>query len=447
VSPSLRGRAIAAYTLPTVGVSFSLVFTIAYVSKFSTDVLLMAPATIGAILGASRIWDAITDPLIGNLSDRTHTRFGRRRPWLLLSSLPIAGFGLMVWSPPPSLSGGALTAWMVVGIFGLFTGMTAFIVPHYALGAELVRSYHERTRVFGLRQVGWTFGMVAALVLAVGAMERSDAPRDLASTMFLGIGALCVISIALSVAGVREQVGHAGRGGDNPYKSFRDVWANPHGRRLLVMLFIEHTGAGAGMVLSPYLLEYVIGRPEAISIVFGFYTASMMLSIPMWVAVSKRLDKKRAWLVAMGVAMTGYTLLLFVGEGDVWLMCLVTTLTGSASSAGRVIGTSIQADVIDWDEHATGERKEGSYYSAFTFLEKTSSGIMAMLTGLALSAVGFEPNVEQTEETKWVIRSLMGSVPLASFAIGALIFSRFRLTETEHAEIRAELDRRATESG
>jgi GPH family glycoside/pentoside/hexuronide:cation symporter len=438
----LSARALFYYCLPGFGVSFSFVLTVAYITKYSIDVLLMAPATIGLILGAARIWDAITDPLIGNFSDRTRSALGRRRPWLLASALPIAVLGLLVWSPPRSLEGTALTVWMTLTILAFFTAQTAFIVPHYALGAELSQSYHKRTLVFGLRQAVWALGMGVALVFAQGALARSPEPRETAFMIFAVVGVVCVITISGSVFGLRERATFQGRGGKNPYRAFLDVGANPHGRRLLIMLFIEHMGAGSSMVLSPFLLHYVIGVPGAIGTVFAFYIGSILLSIVVWVKLSRIIGKKNTWLIAMGVAMLGYATLLNVGHGDVGLMCFVTVLTGAASSCGRTIGSSIQADVIDFDEYQTGERKEGSYYAAFTFLEKTSSGIMAMIAGLMLQWVGFEPNMEQTEDTKLAIRTLMGTVPLVSFGVGAAIFWGFRLTEEEHARIRAELDAR-----
>ena len=120
----------------------------------------------------------------------------------------------------------------------------------------------------------------------------------------------------------------------------------------------------------------------------------------------------------------------------------VVTLTGSASTCGNVIGPSIQADVVDYDEYMTGERKEGSYFSVFTFLMKSSSGVMIFITGIALELVGYEPNVEQSETVKFTMSALMSWVSSACF-IGAIwIFARFELTEDEHARIRAELDAR-----
>ena len=123
-----------------------------YLLKFSTDVLLIAPAVVGTMLLLARFWDAITDPLAGWLSDRTHTRLGRRRPWLLGAALPFAASVVMLWSPPADLEETALIAWVGVAILLFYTAYTAVRIPHLAFAAELDRGYHERTRVFAVLQ-------------------------------------------------------------------------------------------------------------------------------------------------------------------------------------------------------------------------------------------------------------------------------------------------------
>ena len=159
--------------------------------------------------------------------------------------------------------------------------------------------------------------------------------------------------------------------------------------------------------------------------------------------LARRIGKRPTWLIGMVVAVVGYVTIFFVGYHDLYLMYFVVTMTGAASACGNVIGPSIQADVVDYDEYVTGERKEGAYFSVFTFLMKSSSGVMIFITGMALSLVGYEPNVEQTELVKFTLRALMSWVSATCFIVGIWIFPRFELTEAEHARIRAELDARA----
>ncbi|MFT6644502.1 MAG: Na+/melibiose symporter-like transporter, partial [Patiriisocius sp.] len=147
----LSWSVITSYSAPGVGAGYMYLLLSLYIMKFSTDVLLIAPAVMGTIFGVSRVWDAVSDPLVGYLSDRTKHPLGRRRLWLLLSILPVSAGFIMVFSPPDSLTGMSLIAWMAVGVIGFYSAMTIFIVPHMSLGPELTSNYHERSRLYGLR--------------------------------------------------------------------------------------------------------------------------------------------------------------------------------------------------------------------------------------------------------------------------------------------------------
>jgi Na+/melibiose symporter-like transporter len=139
----------------------------------------------------------------------------------------------------------------------------------------------------------------------------------------------------------------------------------------------------------------------------------------------------------------GFGLMLWAGQGDWLLMLVAAIIAGSAGACGSTLGYVLKAEVIDYDEYRTGERKEGTYFATWSFMSKLANGIMVGLVGYSLDASGFVPNApEQTELAKSTMLFLMGGVPLVGFAIGSLAFSRFRLSEAEHARIRAALDGR-----
>ncbi|MEZ4334163.1 MAG: MFS transporter [Myxococcota bacterium] len=434
---------LLAYALPMAPVNFSLVLFMSYVNKYAIDVLFVPPVAMGLIFGASRLWDAVTDPLAGIWSDRTKHAWGRRRPWIAASALPIAFSGYMVWSPPDALSPAWLIAWMAVSAFAFNLAITIFYTPQQALGAELTSDSHAVSRIFAWRQAAGYVGMIGCLVFAVPHLMTAPDPKRAASTFALVSGALVVGSIAISVATLREPAARADRRQVGVRSIARDVLRGRWSRKLFVMIFIEYTGSGASMVVAPFLMHYVVGLPGSIGQIFMFYVGSSLLSLPLWVALSRRIGKKGTWMVGLVVGMVGYACLFFVGEGDLAWMQMVVSMTGSCSACGMVLGQSILADLIDADELETGERKEGAFYSAFTFLYKTSSGIMAMFTGITLEAVGFvQGGAAQTETVQLAIRSLNALVPLASMLIGAVILVGFDFDATKHAEIRRALEAR-----
>ena len=243
-----------AYGLPGMGAGYMYLLVALYVMKFSTDVLLIAPAVMGVIFSISRIWDAISDPIAGYLSDRTTFKFGRRRSWMLLSFIPICFGFLAVFSPPESLDGSALDLWMMIAILSFYSAITLFNVPHMALGAELSEDYHERTRLFGVRHIGFTLGSILSLVSMSLLISEETSPdgdvRDLARNLALLAVCIMTLMIFLAVSRLKENPNFQNRVNKNPFKAFRDVWINPHAKILIIVLFIENLGGADTCVLT-----------------------------------------------------------------------------------------------------------------------------------------------------------------------------------------------------
>lgn len=446
----LSWSVITAYGAPGIGAGYMYLLLSLYIMKFSTDVLLIAPAVMGTIFGISRVWDAISDPLVGYLSDRTKHSLGRRRLWLLLSILPVSAGFIMVFSPPASLTGSALTAWMAVGVIGFYSAMTIFIVPHMSLGPELTPNYHERSRLYGLRHAAFTIGSI----LAVGSMhllfqaeqESEQAVRGLAFQLSALAAVATAALILFAVVRLRERQDFQGRVNDSPFGAFKDVWANKHARLVLVVTFIEHTGSAVIGLLTLYIAQYVVGRPELAAVIILSYFIPSSLSVPMWVPLSRKFGKIRLWIFSM--LLTGFSfgamfLLPFI-DTDVRTTLIFTAavFAGLAAGCGGTIAPSVQSDIIDYDEYLTGERKEGSYFAAFNFVHKSAIGVMTLITGYVLQFSGFVPNQEQTQSVQISMVFLYGMLPLICYVIGAIMFSRFTLDENEHQIMRAELEKR-----
>lgn len=422
-----------------------------YVMKFSTDVLLIAPGVMGLIFGLSRLWDAVSDPLVGYLSDKTTHRFGRRRTWLLGSIIPIILAFLMVFAPPAGLSGASLTIWMAVGIVGYYSAMTIFFVPHLSLGAELTTDYHERSRLFGVRHAAYTFGSILSLasmyILISAEAQGPEVVRATAFQLALVASGVMTVLILLSLPALREPTHSQNPMQARPYTAFKDVWDNRHARLLIGVTFVEHLGSAAIGVLTLYVAQYVVGAAYMAPLIILAYMVPSTLSVPFWIPLSRRLGKRRLWVTSLllsGVSFGGMFALPFLDTvvARLWLIFVLAAFAGFAAGAGGTISPSIQGDVIDFDELQTGERKEGSYFAAWNFVYKCALGAMLMLTGLALSMAGFVPNVEQTMVVQLTMVGLYGLLPLTCYLLAALMFRRFALNESECADIRRQLDER-----
>ncbi|MGH7287474.1 MAG: MFS transporter, partial [Myxococcota bacterium] len=240
--PAITRSTLWSYALPGFGVNFLYTLVLVTYLKFATDHLGAGPALVGLIFAAAKVWDAFADPTAGYLSDRTRSRFGRRRSWMLASALPLALFTALAWAPPQGLTGFSLSLWIAVSILGFHAAYTAFEVPNLALGAELTQERVARTRVFGLRQVLRTLGLFGAFGIGFPVVQSGRAG---AASLGLAMGLSTAAAIVFFTLRLPpERADHQERGGRSLWRSFADVWGNPHARLLLIVYFIESIGVG-----------------------------------------------------------------------------------------------------------------------------------------------------------------------------------------------------------
>lgn len=437
---------IWAFALPRIAFGIMGLLFGTYFMKFSTDVLLIAPAAIGLIIASARLWDAVSDPLAGYLSDRTNSKHGRRRAWMFYAAVPMGLCLFMIWSPPTFLTGTALILWMAVVLLAYETASTAFFVPHGAIGVELTPNYHERTRLYGWSHMIGFLGTVLGLI-SLYFMDVVEDKRTYAFYLSL-IAGLSVTAIVLwSTRILPERVDYQGRGGQSVFRSFSDVFRNQHSRLLLIVFAIETFGAASVGLLVPYLLAYVVVGMEGMMVpILLTYTIPQVIFTPMWIRVARFTGKKRLWAFAMWVSAFTFIAFFFAVD-NIPLIWTLSFLLGFAGGAGAVVAPAIQADVIDYDEYLTGERKEGSYLAAWNLVRKGAASLTALVTGLVLQMTGFEPNVEQSETVQFAMRAVFALLPGGCYVIGATLFLFFAFNETEHAKVRDELARRAATPG
>lgn len=425
---------------------FSFFLILVMYLKYATVELGASPAAVGIVFFFAKVWNALADPLVGTYSDRTRHRLGRRRPWLLAGGPLLAVFGFMAWVPPAGLSDGALIVWIGVSLFGFYSAYTIFEVPHMALGAELSLQSTGRNRVFAVRQVAQVLAMFCAGVLGSYVIGLGI---EATHTMSIVVAGLTLVLIFVGVSWLPpERAEFQGRGGENPYRALRDVVLNPHARLFLMVIFIDSIGTGGIGVLTPFVIDYVVGRKDLIPVLLGLNLTTTLAAVPVWLWLSRYFEKRRLLLWAMLGSGVGFGSILLVGKGDWWIIAISAVISGAALSCSNTLGYTLKSEIIDCDEYATGERKEGIYFAGWSFVRKLAAGLMLGVVGPALSWSGFDGQaVEQSEGVKSTMLILMGGFPLVCYGLGAIAFSRFSLSEAEHARIRAELDARTAPAG
>ena len=439
---------MAAWTAPALPLTFAVALLSTYFLKFGTDALRIAPGALGLVFGLSRIWEGIASPIVGFLSDRTRSRLGRRRSWMLAAALPAALAFVMVWAPPDGLSPRARLAWLTFGLFAIATAMPCLDVPRMALPAELSPHSIDRTRLFAANGVATAVSGLLALTLGIGLLRTSSDPRGAAWYLALGLALLTLICVGWPVAQLREPPENLGRGARSPFRAWGQALRNPHQQRVLLARFLQELPMGAIGVLAPFAFQYTIHRPDLTEAYMLSFFAPNLVAVPCWMLLSRRFRKVDLWIASRAITALGYAALFGAiqharaGSAGTVELLSPAILLGVGMGCEVVIPAAIGAEVIDHDELVSGERKEGVYTAMVVLFTKVAGAFGIALSGLALQwgglAAGDAPNGRVDAVIVWA----MAIVPGLCVAAAALPLLRFGLTEHEHAQVLAELARR-----
>jgi GPH family glycoside/pentoside/hexuronide:cation symporter len=434
------------YAGPTFALAGMAIPIFVYMSKFYADVVLVPLGYLALAIALARAFDAITDPLMGWLSDRTRTRFGRRRPYLAIGA-PLCGLAFFaLFSPPASLSLGTTILWFGTCFLLYFVFHTIFVIPYNALGAELSLDYHERSSLFGWRESFALVGTISAAAAPFPLIAWLSSQRTAYSVLALIYSVTLIVLGSVGFLRLRERPTFATRTSNPLIPGVRRALRNRPFRILLSSYVVGSVTAAIPGTLLPFFISYVV-RPDRdvfwTTVAITSHFIAGLISIPFWVTASKRYGKRAAWLTAFGMAILGLGGAFFLGEGDVAAGIALLAFAGVAFGGQLLLTPSIQADVIDYDEFHTGKRREAQYGALWALLPKLVAIPGAAIPLAVLGAMGYQPNAEQSPEVVLVIRILFALVPAAFSTLALIIAWRFPITEEIHHQIRQGIDAHA----
>jgi GPH family glycoside/pentoside/hexuronide:cation symporter len=412
-----------------------------YLLPLYTDVVMLPPllAGVGKMLGF--LWDGVNDPVSGYLSDRTRSRLGRRRPFLLATAVPLGiAFGFL-WSPSPTLGTRAGFLFMVLALMAYDTCYSLYSTPYMALGAELSYDYHERTQISASRSFFHVLGLLLGGVLPGFVIARyGDARATGYAVAGVGLGALMTVVALVTGALIREAPPGAGlkrRSLGAFVDGLRTTLRNRPFRILISTFAFILLAGGLSQTLVPYAFSYWLGMPNATSKVILVYLTASVASLPLWTRLAGRFGKDTALKLCMGWATLVLLSLPYALAPGMSRVRLVTflLLAGLGNGGWAVLPVAITADVVDHDELDTDERREGAYFGVWTLVMKLSTALASGIVGLALQLFGYVPNQPQTASTILGIRMLYGPVPAACMLTALVLFWRFPLTRERHREV------------
>jgi GPH family glycoside/pentoside/hexuronide:cation symporter len=410
---------------------------------FLTDVVGLDPrlASFAALIGV--IWDAVNDPLVGVISDKTRTRWGRRRPFLLIFAVPYGLAFLILWWAPPIQSQGLLMIYVMLAYALSDTLQTLVIVPFHSLTPEISRDYDERTSLSGYRMF---FNFLASIATAVAApmivdsVMRGGGTQQQGYVLAAGLfGVSAVVPYLLIFFTVREKPAAGPKAESATLKETALLaWKNIPFRYATALYMLNWVAFDLTGVVLPFLLTYWVMRGDLLarvpglglpieSAVLGLMLVTATLVLPFWIWLAKKVGKRRAFLGALGFWIALMLLIPLVPQGAVTLTLILAVAIGISVSAAHVLPDAIFPDVIEWDELKTGRRHEGIYYGAKNFFRKLTTAFAIFIVLQVLGWFGYQAPPKgvtafaQPASALNAIRVLIGPVGalllLATFAV------------------------------
>ena len=419
------------YALPSLVTSVAALPMALFVPAFYADELGLPLAAVGAAIAASRLLDVVTDPLIGSLSDRFETRWGRRKPWLIVGTPLFLAAVWQVFVPGDNASTGYLLLWSVL----LYLGFTMIDLPHKAWGAELSTDYDERSRVTSWREALATAGQVGLLAFVLvlgfrGVDGSAEQLRGIAWLIVLALPVLVTVAVLKVPEGRPEGFAHERR---SFLAGLRLVVGNPAFGRMLGCVILFVAGIAIQGTLHRLVLADVMGDESRFALMIFVENLATLAAVPFWLWLSIRIGKHRALIAAaLWLAVLSLPLAL-LREGDTEVLIILIAVRGSSFASILFLANSIAADVIDVDTLASGEQRSGLYFAAWGMAIKLSLALGVLLGTALPSGFGYDPaSAVTTPDVQARLMVIYGLVPALMMAAGALFLRRFPITRERH---------------
>ena len=429
--PGRRLIRFAALGMPLAAVEVPLS---TYLPALYAGALGFSLTTVGLIFLAARLWDAVIDPGIGILSDRTRTRFGRRRPWIAAGGAIFLIGAVPVFLPPDSFGPAALS----LALFTLYLGYSMIATPFAAWGGELAGQYHERTRIATYGQVMTSIALLLALILpSLMASRFAAEPRLQLAAMGLMVFVLFVPSLVLGLTALPEPPAPVRTAPPEGFwRGLRMVFTDRLLLRVLASNFAVRLGQGVRTAAFVFFVAHYMGKPTWAPGLFLLQYVFGILACPLWLAIGRRLGKTRAAVAGELVQVVINLGLVLVVPTSFPLLVALTMAQGLAQGSGNLMLRSIVADVADHHRLTTGEDRLGLFFSVFSLSDKAAFAVAVGIALPLLGWLGFDPRQANAPAVLEHLKLVFALGPALAHLVSALVIRGFPLSETSHNEVR-----------
>lgn len=423
---------------------------------FLTQVAGLDAALAGTVLLIGRIWDGINDPLIGWLSDRTRTRWGKRHPWLVFGILPYGLLFCLLWIVPP-FQGWLLFAYYVFVAIIFDTVYTSVVLPYFTLASEITQDYNERTSLISTQAAFSVISGISALVLSLLIFGVLSDPQQKYLVLAAIIALISVVAIVLCAWGTRDYAIDSRHTEANPrptpqpfWRKIRRVFGNRAFQLVTGMYVLSWVSVQVSAAVLPYYVMEWMKLPDTHVSQMGIVVqGTAFLAMFVWGWVGQRWGKKAVFFSGIPILMLSQTGLFFLAPSQPGLMYLCGAGIGIGLATIYLVPWSMLPDVIDLDELHHGDRQEGMFYGFMLQMQKAGLAIALFSVGKGLDMAGLIPRTPdqtvppiQPESVLLAIRLEMGPLPALLLIIGLGLAVGYPISRQVHQEIRLKIRER-----
>lgn len=435
------------YGLGDMGLSISY-FTVGFFFiYYLTDIVGLQPYLAGLAYFIGQAWDSVNDPLMGVISDRTVSRFGRKRVYLLFGAIPFAASFILMWMIPLDASQTLKFIFATVAMLVYATLYSVILVPYMALVPVMTTDYDERTQIIGIRAIlstlGTLFGGGAAML--VSSFESELTGLRVMALAFAILLLITIFAAAQSARGSEKpslETNAATRAGG--WRFTLKLMSDRNVFTLMLFKFLGAIATGSLIASLPYFSKTILGDEGRSTIGLALYITVAAIFIPLWERLSRRFDKRRLLLIAMTIlALILLCIGLFVSSQTLIAFYIGCALMGTVMSAYMLIAFSFPPDLVDYYDYHNGARNESLIFGVWLTVHQLGVAFAGLLLGLLLQFSQYNGAVpEQTASALLAVRLALGVLPGLAMILAVIVLQRYAITRQAYQEIRQALEGR-----
>lgn len=412
---------------------------------FYTDVVGISPLLAGWIYALGIGWDAITDPYMGYIAERTRTKMGSYRPYIFFGSVPLAfSFALLFWAPP--FEGNFLFIFLVIVNLFHRSCFTIVSVPYSSLTARITDDSEERTKLTTARMLGASFGTLTISALGFPLINWFGSGEESLGFVYLGVccGLAAIFILAITVKTVKERNFNIEIAKLPNFSEVRKSILNNYA--FLIVFASTLTLITTSIMFNKnliYYTKYALDLHSYQGLILGVSAASAFLAIPIWAYSALKIGKRNSWLISMILLVFSFLFFYLYPIKNLFELLIVLVVLGIGNGATGVLFWSMLPDTIEYGEWKTGVRTESSLYGFMTFAQKGGIAISALILGMLLTNIGFVPNTIQSEETLENLKVLMTFIPLTGVVLSFILVYFYPIDSKFHKKLIKEIHERS----